>query len=242
MAAAGVPTAALLDAPRAPVRAEGRRAGGREGRRRLPDGGGARRRPRGRARIRRRGRRRGAARRAGAVAPRRLRRNGRARPRAARGTSSAPTTATRARTPAGWDRSRPFPTSATTRSTSLVETCIRPVLARAGSTGHALRRHALRRADADGGRPPRARVQLPVRRPGDAVGAAARRRRSPAPRWQRPRAGRSQASCWAASRRRGDRRARRRATTRTPATAARRSRGSPRPRRRGRWSSMPAPR
>ena len=85
MAAAGVPTAALLDSAACPVCPQGGRAGGRQGRRGLPDGGRAGGRHRGRSRIRRRRRRGGAARRAGAVAPRRLRRSGCARPRAIEG-------------------------------------------------------------------------------------------------------------------------------------------------------------
>ena len=66
---------------------------------------------------------------------------------------------------------------------------------------------ALRRADADRGRPEGARVQLPLRRPGDAVGAAARRRRPARRARRRGRRGRWRASSSARPRSGGHRRA-----------------------------------
>ena len=149
-----------------------------EGRRRLPDGRRARGRPRGRSRtfggdVARRGAARGAR----GVGPRR---SATGRTRVALAPSrdfkraydgdEGPNTG-------GMGSFAPVPDVGDDALDELVETCIRPVLARARPTRHALRRDALRRADAHGGRPARARVQLPVRRPGDAVGASARRRR-----------------------------------------------------------------
>ena len=117
MAAAGVPTAALLDSPRAPCvlkadglaagkgvvvcRTEAELAGGLEVARGF---GGERRSWRSCST--------GRSCRSSPSATERMR-----SPSRPRGTSSVRTTETRARTPGGWDRSRPFPTSATTRST-----------------------------------------------------------------------------------------------------------------------------
>ena len=118
-----------------PVRAEGRRPRGREGRDRLPHRGGAprgarrRRGLRGRGRSSRSsstGRRSRCSRCATASTPSRSLR---------RGTSSGRTTATRARTPAGWARSPPSPSSTTRRSRGSWTRRVRPVLAELASRG-----------------------------------------------------------------------------------------------------------
>ena len=109
-------------------------------------------------------------------------------------------------------------------------------------TGVAVHRRALCRADADGLRAEGARVQLPFRRPGDAVDPAAARGRLP-----RRAGGRRR---WRARRRRADRvrrcrrhrRARGRRLSGSAPTPAPRSRASRTPRRTARSSSTPGPR
>ena len=175
MRAAGVPTAATLAVARAPcvVKVDGLAAG--KGVFVCRTGGGARGRPRGGVGLRRAARDRGAAGRAGGFAVRALRRRCRPWRSLLPRTSSARTTGTRARTRAAWGRMRRCPGWAPSRSRSC-STCVhRPVLeelARRGTPFVGLLFAGLmltaRRAAG-------ARVQLPVRRSGDAVGAAARR-------------------------------------------------------------------
>ncbi len=83
----------------------------------------------------------------------------------------------RARTPAAWARTRPSRAAARTRSRSSSTASTGPSLAELAARGTPVRRPPLRRADADRRRPARARVQLPLRRPGDAVDPAAARGR-----------------------------------------------------------------
>ena len=63
-----------------------------------------------------------------------------------------------------------------TTADELTATFVQPVLDHLAARRHAVRRRALRRADAHRRRPAAARVQLPLRRPRDAGGAAAARR------------------------------------------------------------------
>ena len=234
---------ALDDRARPPcvVKADGLAAG--QGRLRLPHRGGARRRPARGRRARRRARDRGAARGRGGLALRALptAREARRRSRRRR-TSSGSATATRARTPAGWARTRPCPGSATPRSRS---SSTRSTGRCSPSSPRAARRSraALRRADADRRRAAGARVQLPLRRPRDAVDPAAPRGRPARGARRAPRrAICSDAELAVADRGRGDGRARGAATIPSAATAARRSTGSRTPRRPARSSSTPAPR
>ncbi len=76
----------------------------------------------------------------------------------------------------------------------IVDETVRPVLAELASRGSPFVGDAVRRPHADARRAARARVQLPVRRSGDAVGAAPRRRRPPRARSPPRRTGRSPAS------------------------------------------------
>ena len=186
--AAGVPTARALVRSGAALRGQGRRARRRQGRLRLPDAGGARRRPRGRARARWPRRRRGAARGRRAVGVRALRRAASASRSPRPATTSASATATPARTPAAWAPSRRFRGSTRPRSRSSSTSIHAPVveeLARRGGTVH---RRALRRADADrrrarrcssstAGSATRRRSRSCPRIDGDLLGCARRRPR-----------------------------------------------------------------
>ena len=157
------------------VKVDGLAAG--KGRLRLPDAGGARRRPARRCRARRRPRDRGAARGRGGLAVRASATGATPSPWRPRRTSSGSATATPARTPAAWARTRRCPASASPRSRSCSRRVHRPVLAELGAAGRAVHGPPLRRADADRRRPAGARVQLPLRRSRDAVDPAARRGR-----------------------------------------------------------------
>ena len=121
----------------------------------------------------------------------------------------------------------------------LVEQIHRPGGRGARPPRRAVRRRALRRADADGVGAEGARVQRALRRPGDAVDPAAPRRRPPrrARGCGRRRPGRGRAR--RLRRGGGDGRARRRAAIRSERTRARRSRGSRTRRRPARSSSTP---
>ena len=113
MAAAGVPTAAILDEPVRALRDQGGRPRRREGRRRLPNAGGRR---GGLAELERPGRPARSSRSsrgARGLGLRALRRVAASRCRRRR-TSSARSTATRARTPAAWAPSRRSPASTRT--------------------------------------------------------------------------------------------------------------------------------
>ena len=126
-----------------------------------------------------------------------------------RRTSSASATATPARTPAAWARTRRSPGSASPRSTSCVETVHQPVLDGARAARHAVHRACLYAGlMLTDGRPAGARVQLPLRRPGDAGDPAAARGRPAAALLARGDAASSPASARCRRRRRGHGRAR----------------------------------
>ena len=224
-----------LAVARAALRREGRRARGRQGRLRLPHAGRARRRPRGGGGARRRRRDRGAARGRGALGLR------------ARATASRPIALGAGpglqahrrrrhagRTPAAWARTRPCPGSASPRSRSSSSRCTGPCSSELARRGVAVRRAALRRPDAHRRR---------ARACSSSTAASATPRRSRSCRG-------SKATCSARSPRRaagdldggdlsvgrrrgGDGRARRRRLPGARTTAARRSRGSRKPRRPG---------
>ncbi len=139
--------------------------------------------------LRRAARDRGAARGPGAVAVRALRRSGRRSRSRRRRTTSEPTTATRARTRAAWARTRRCPASARPPRRSSSSRCTCRCSRELAARGAPFSGPALRGADADRGRPAGARVQLPLRRPGDAVDRAPARGR-PARGALRPRRGR----------------------------------------------------
>ena len=190
MAAAGVPAAAQLPIARAPcvVKADGLAAGkGVYVCRSQADVESALARGR-QARSRRRRRR---AARGPEVSLFALCDGGEAVPLVPPRTSSARTTPTGPNT-GGMGSYAPVPGLGEAEVGELVDTIHRPVLEELARRG-CLRRSPLRRAHADGGRASRPRVQLPLRRPGDAIGA-------PAARWRpRSRSPRPQSASWRAS-------------------------------------------
>ena len=90
-----------------------------------------------------------------------------------RRTTSGSSTATRARTPAGWAATRPCPASTREHAEALARAVHQPIvdeLRRRGTPFHGVLYAGLMMT---AGRPEGARVQLPLRRPRDAGGAAA---------------------------------------------------------------------
>ena len=172
-----MPTARDAARREAAVRREGGRPRRRQGRLGLPHTGGAR---RGTARgggARAAVPRRGAARGRGGVDLRACatdRRRCRCRPPR---TTSASATTTRAPNTGGMGSYSPVPRLDDDEVAELVELACTPVLEELARRGTPFIRRALRGADADRRRAARARVQLPLRRPRDAVAAAAARGR-----------------------------------------------------------------
>ena len=154
-------------------RRQGRRAGRRQGRHglRLARRGGDRRSTAVRRRSRRGdrpGRHRGAADRPGGEPDRALRRPRRRGPAAGPRPQAAAATATPARTPAGWVPTARLPDLPDDADRIAARRVPPADPGRARPPRNALPRRALRRADAHRRRPGPARVQRPVRRPGDA--------------------------------------------------------------------------
>ena len=219
MAAAGIPTAARMTCRtgaeaddgarrlRPALRGQGRRAGRGQGRGRdQPTGARPRSTPRTAARW---------SSRSSSTAPRcRCSRWPTAGPRCRccrPRTTSAPTTATPARTLAAWAPTRRCPGRPGAGRRGRSPPSLQPAVAELRAPRHAVQRPAVRRALPDLARPPGGRVQRPVRRPGDAgragpaghaAGRAAARPR-PMVTWRR-------AAGQLGARRRGDGRRRRR--------------------------------
>ena len=87
-------------------------------------------------------------------------------------TTSGSATATSVPTPAAWGRTRRCRPSMPPKAERLTEPLVAPTLHELRRRGHRLPRRALRRADADAGRPQGARVQRALRRPRDPGRAA----------------------------------------------------------------------
>ena len=156
-----------------------------------------------------------------------------------RATTAASATATPAPTRAAWARTRRCPSWTRAAVAELVETIHRPVVEALAERGTPFIGLPLRGADADRRRAARARVQLPLRRSGDAGDPAAGRRRSRwallAARHRRPGRGRAVRL----GRRGGDRRARAGDVSRGARQRARPSPASRMPKRSARSSSTP---